>query len=495
MISFARTNIIISLFIVIGVFKLSAQEQYTFPLSEDYNSLEDSNINLAPLQNEIGQTGSFSSYDIPSSTCSDNTETIGGFSFEKNAGLMFSNNDFIDCEYTISFTFQIDSLVVRESREGSPGTDWVHLLSFEHIDDHGIYIRVNSGEEGTGTLDFWPNGTVGTDNFFNTSDLYELTLVRNCSGIVRVFVNGNVFDSYDDSASPEYLPGDSDDAIVFFRDRPSAVLDDEASSGFVRSVVIANSVWSDAEIRNRADNFCNTLIDLAFTVQDTCALDQTQFTLTPDVSDADLVTWDFDDPDSGTENTSNVINPTHTFSAAGTYQVSATVNYSGVDVTTIQEVEIQALPDLNLGNDTTLLPNTFLLLDVTDLGINFLWNDGSINSTFTVTQDGTYGVEVTNASGCLASDSITVTYGQYEITVPTVFTPNGDAENDIWIIEGLDNFPNNEIYIYDRLGNEVQFLPQYINTWDGSSLPEGTYFYRIVLGPGREEFGSVSIIR
>ena len=475
--------------------KAFAQSEYNFPLTQGFQSLENSNISLTELQNDDRQTGLFSNYTIPITTCSNNTETVGGYKFPKNAGLMFLNNGFINCEYSISFTFQIDSLLVRENREGSPGNDWVHLLSFEHINDHGIYIRINSGTEGTGTLDFWPHGVVGAPDFFNTSDLYQMTLVRNCSGIVRIFVNGTLFDAYDDSTHPEYLPGTVNDAVVFFRDRPTSVLNDEASAGFVRSIVISNSEWADAEIQGRSDNACNTLIDLSFTAQNTCLSDLTTFTINPDVSDADSILWDFGDPHSGSENFSTIENPTHTFSSEGVFQVAASVYFNGVEVSAKNDVTIENSPFIDLGNDTTLLPNDILVLDVTGLGDSYLWTDGSVNSTFTVTTAGTYGVTVTSSAGCPGFDAITVDFGEYEILIPNAFTPNGDAQNDFWIIEGLENFPDNEIFIYDRIGNFILSLPQYNNNWDGGALAEGTYFYRLNRGNGQKDFGSVSIIR
>ncbi|WP_299685823.1 gliding motility-associated C-terminal domain-containing protein [uncultured Dokdonia sp.] len=76
-------------------------------------------------------------------------------------------------------------------------------------------------------------------------------------------------------------------------------------------------------------------------------------------------------------------------------------------------------------------------------------------------------------------------------------SPNGDGVNDTFVIEGLQNFPNNVLRIYNRWGNEVFQAANYQNDFDGTSngratidrnkkLPIGTYYYILDLGDGSE---------
>ncbi|WP_299770172.1 gliding motility-associated C-terminal domain-containing protein [uncultured Dokdonia sp.] len=76
-------------------------------------------------------------------------------------------------------------------------------------------------------------------------------------------------------------------------------------------------------------------------------------------------------------------------------------------------------------------------------------------------------------------------------------SPNGDGVNDTFVIEGLQNFPNNVLRIYNRWGNEVFQVANYQNDFDGTSngratvdrnkkLPIGTYYYILDLGDGSE---------
>jgi gliding motility-associated-like protein len=72
-----------------------------------------------------------------------------------------------------------------------------------------------------------------------------------------------------------------------------------------------------------------------------------------------------------------------------------------------------------------------------------------------------------------------------ELTIPDVITPDGNGVNDAFVIKGLeDNFPRNELYVYNRWGNEVYSSVDYRNDWEGTykgqTLPAGTYFYILI---------------
>jgi gliding motility-associated-like protein/uncharacterized repeat protein (TIGR01451 family) len=64
-----------------------------------------------------------------------------------------------------------------------------------------------------------------------------------------------------------------------------------------------------------------------------------------------------------------------------------------------------------------------------------------------------------------------------DITVPNIFTPNGDGVNDRFEIKNLSLYKENELSIINRWGNSVYEKKDYMNTWDGFGLDEGTYFY------------------
>lgn len=109
---------------------------------------------------------------------------------------------------------------------------------------------------------------------------------------------------------------------------------------------------------------------------------------------------------------------------------------------------------------------------------------------------------VGSGSGCQDS----VVYGPYEVvdldefTAPNAFTPNGDGNNDTWVIDDLYFFPDNKMTIFNRWGDTVFETERYQNDWDGSwkgkPLPEGTYYYVVDLGEGfRLVKGFVTVYR
>ncbi|MDP5202286.1 HYR domain-containing protein [Flavobacterium sp. DG2-3] len=109
------------------------------------------------------------------------------------------------------------------------------------------------------------------------------------------------------------------------------------------------------------------------------------------------------------------------------------------------------------------------------------------------TETTTYKVIFTNEDGCQAEDFITIT------VIPTAkdetkygFSPNGDGINDFWEIDGITDYPENEVLIYSRWGDLVFQTKGYDNATNvfsgianksrnlgASQLPEGTYFFEI----------------
>ncbi|WP_026898596.1 gliding motility-associated C-terminal domain-containing protein [Daejeonella oryzae] len=59
------------------------------------------------------------------------------------------------------------------------------------------------------------------------------------------------------------------------------------------------------------------------------------------------------------------------------------------------------------------------------------------------------------------------------------FSPDGDGKNDKWIVNNLDLFPNNDLTIFNRWGDEVFRTKSYSSSkaWDGGNMNPGTYFY------------------
>ncbi len=91
-------------------------------------------------------------------------------------------------------------------------------------------------------------------------------------------------------------------------------------------------------------------------------------------------------------------------------------------------------------------------------------------------------------------------------TVYNAITPNGDGLNETFVFDILnlrpDDFPDNELIIFNRWGDVIFDAKPYNNDWDGVSnagtqVPEGTYYYilRLNIGQGEIIRGDVTVIR
>ena len=107
----------------------------------------------------------------------------------------------------------------------------------------------------------------------------------------------------------------------------------------------------------------------------------------------------------------------------------------------------------------------------------------------------TLNLTVRNTEGCALTKSELV----YNIfcRIPQGISPNNDDKNDAFDLTGLGV---KEIAIFNRYGTEVYRRKNYTNQWNGVSnggmeLPDGTYFYVIDNGSGKNITGWVYVIR
>jgi gliding motility-associated-like protein len=89
-------------------------------------------------------------------------------------------------------------------------------------------------------------------------------------------------------------------------------------------------------------------------------------------------------------------------------------------------------------------------------------------------------------SGCKNQDTIVVIV-KTKIIIPEGFTPNDDSVNDAWVLEGIEDYPDSEVSIFNRWGAEIFKTKNYTNNpFNGKKgndfLPMGTYFYVIKTG-------------
>lgn len=156
---------------------------------------------------------------------------------------------------------------------------------------------------------------------------------------------------------------------------------------------------------------------------------------------------------------------------------------------------------ISLGETTTLIASG---------GISYFWEEaeGIVSSSHTDSlvvrpaKNTTYKVVISNGSGCnvVKTIDIVVKDDYRALIANNIITPNGDGVNDVWVVQNLDLYPNNEVVIFDRAGRVVFRQFDYKNTWDGTfngmALPEDTYYYALYINSGKGKLtGFITIVR
>jgi gliding motility-associated-like protein len=226
---------------------------------------------------------------------------------------------------------------------------------------------------------------------------------------------------------------------------------------------------------------------------------------------------------SGTIENPNTLSPTYLPADGETGKISMKLMIVGQDAciadTVFDEIEIEVLEPLvaNAMDDDTVFYNSSALLSVNvenGSGTYFYnWEPDALvlnpNANYTETVDLTSAVdfEVTERdaeTGCIASDFVAV-YVEDDsdklLGFYNAFTPNNDGVNDTWIIEGIEQFPDNEVMIFNRWGDKIIELRNYDNkniVWDGTNqrgkkVPDGTYYYVVTLNDDKSYTGWIHL--
>ena len=127
--------------------------------------------------------------------------------------------------------------------------------------------------------------------------------------------------------------------------------------------------------------------------------------------------------------------------------------------------------------------------------LSYLWANGGSNTGFYVNGlvNASYPLTVTDDCDMVATAAVTVNSG-CEIEIPNVFSPNGDGENDRFVIEGILGTLNT-VRIFNRWGQVVYETTNYNNTWAANDLSDGTYFYEVRVNSSPEPYtGHVTIL-
>lgn len=221
--------------------------------------------------------------------------------------------------------------------------------------------------------------------------------------------------------------------------------------------------------------------------------------------------WDFGDGSP----VSNELNPIHTYTQPGTYNVSLVgVSMGGCkDMVTGLTISVgdtaaaDFVTDPDVPVEMTLPGAEVQFTDRSRNAISWKWDfgDGASsaekNPVHVYNKAGEYYpiLTVSTAEGCFSK----VQRGPIVITapdlfIPNVFTPNEDDRNDGFAVNYTGSQPFN-MEIFDRWGVFLFGSRDKLEPWDGRDptgqpMPEGVYFYTVKIGD-QSYTGAVSLFR
>lgn len=228
------------------------------------------------------------------------------------------------------------------------------------------------------------------------------------------------------------------------------------------------------------------------------------------ISSGTITSWLYD---FGTT-TSTDQNPEYTFASVGNFPVTLTVTSAlGCTDDTTLILFINPAPTANF----SLSPSLALVLEdvvFTDLSVgngigNWLWDfgdgegDNNQNPIHSYSEGGDYVIYlvVTDANGCEDTTSRVVSIALPPV-LPTAFTPEGDGENDLFIIRG-GPFEGVDFKVYDKWGELIYSSNDALEGWDGNYKGEPaqlgvyTWTFVVTLANGKiiRQSGDVTLIR
>ncbi len=254
--------------------------------------------------------------------------------------------------------------------------------------------------------------------------------------------------------------------------------------------------------------YVDSLSPLAMTLTDTVLCRSTYVTMEALHSSVgyDGITWNFGDGDS-----IRGVNPVvYAYHSTGTFVITSTVAFRICpDLTVSRTVTILPQPSISLGPDTAICggSETIELIDrdnARDVNATWLWNTGETTYSILVSSPGDYYSTV-SIGNCRASDTVHVTEDCY-MSMPNIFTPNGDGVNDYFyprslLSSGLTAF---KMDIYNRWGQLI-FSTNSVDGrgWDGKfngvEQPEEVYVVIIdaTFRDGKKEHhqGNITLLR
>lgn len=211
--------------------------------------------------------------------------------------------------------------------------------------------------------------------------------------------------------------------------------------------------------------------------------------------------------DFGGQGTAAAQNPSQLFIGDGNFIITQIVGtIHGCVDTVIQTINIPPRPEAGFYYNTSNGLNIgaeFSFYDTSYNATSWFWDfdDGNSSTSQDPTNvyfaNGTYIVTqyVYGDLGCADSISQLITINtvttEIDVLIPNAISPNNDGKNDVWKLDFINLlYPEAEIVIFNRWGQELFYSRGYATPWngryEGELVPDGTYYYVINLNDENE---------
>lgn len=221
--------------------------------------------------------------------------------------------------------------------------------------------------------------------------------------------------------------------------------------------------------------------------------------------------WQWWLPGASTDSVQNRVVQNLTYPSAGLFTVTLVQRYGACTDTFTDTLRI--VPPLKgplfAVHDTLLCPGVPMLIEPVSTDFDaWRWEDGSIHPSRQLDpyQAGVYHL-LAQRGLCFVSDSFTLRRsqcGSAALFVPNAFSPNGDAQNDVWEISAQPGIRPLGSAVYDRWGNLLYTsaegeMPHWDGHFSGKAVPPGVYVWVLKMldvdGQQRVEWGNLTLIR
>ena len=133
----------------------------------------------------------------------------------------------------------------------------------------------------------------------------------------------------------------------------------------------------------------------------------------------------------------------------------------------------------------------------------YKWSTGSTDFIADTLIPGKYSLTIKDKFGCKLDTAFTIIDKcKKNLTTYDIITPNGDGVNDTWNFPHIEDYPGNQLFIYNRWGQLIYFKNGYSGDWSGTTnegkpLLTGAYFYVLKLNDDKQTVfnGSITLVR